>query len=56
MKRRDLIKILEQNGFYFLRNGADHDVYTNGKKNIPVPRHKEIKEILVKKIKREMGD
>ena len=42
MKRRDLIKELESKGFYLLRNGADHDIYTNGSIEMPVPRHKEI--------------
>ena len=50
MKRRDLIKLLERNGWYLLRNGANHDVYTNGEAMEPVPRHGEIKELLVKSI------
>ncbi len=31
MKRRDLIKLLEKNGWTFLRNGGNHDIYTDGK-------------------------
>ncbi len=30
MKRRDLIKLLEKNGWYYLREGGRHDIYTNG--------------------------
>lgn len=31
MKRRELIKKLEFNGWYLVRNGANHDIYSNGK-------------------------
>ena len=42
MKHRDLIKLFEKNGWYFLREGANHDIYTDGKKIEPIPRHREI--------------
>ncbi len=41
MKRRDLIKLLESNGWWLLRNGSNHDIYTNGQKSEPIPRHGE---------------
>ena len=50
MKRRDLIKKLEANGWYLLRHGDNHDVYTNGVASEPIPRHKEINELLAKAI------
>jgi len=31
MKRRDLIKLFEQNGWWFLRDGGNHDIYTTAK-------------------------
>lgn len=49
MKRRDLIKKLEQNGWYFLRHGGNHDIYTNRKRNEPVSHQREIDEILAKR-------
>ena len=55
MKRRDLIKLLEKNGWWLLRNGANHDVYTNGKVSEPIPRHSEVKENLAKAIIRRQG-
>ena len=55
MKRRDLIKKLEANGWWLLRSGANHDIYTNGKKSEPIPRHPEIKENLAKSIIRRQG-
>ena len=40
MKRRDLIKLLEANGWYFKREGRNHDIYTNGKDGIPADKEK----------------
>lgn len=50
MKRKDLIKLLERNGWQLLREGANHTVYTNGKKVEAIPRHNEIAEMLAKAI------
>lgn len=53
MKQRDLIKLLEKNGWWYLRDGSNHDIYTNGKHCEPIPRHKDIKEQLAKSIIRK---
>lgn len=55
MKRRDLIKLFERNGWWLDRNGGNHDIYTNGKQFEPVPRHNEIEERLAKAIIRRQG-
>lgn len=55
MKRVDLIKLLEENGWYFKRNGGNHDLYTNGEKTVPIPRHSEINERLAKSIIKKLG-
>ncbi|PKM86683.1 MAG: toxin-antitoxin system, toxin component, HicA family protein [Firmicutes bacterium HGW-Firmicutes-12] len=55
MKRRDLIKKLTQNGWWLDRHGADHDIYTNGNKSQPIPRHNEINEITANSILRKTG-
>nr|DAO08725.1 MAG TPA: hypothetical protein [Caudoviricetes sp.] len=55
MKRRDLVKLLENNGWWLLRSGASHDIYTNGQRSEPIPRHSEIKEQLAKSIIRRQG-
>lgn len=55
MKRNDLIKLLEKNGCWLKRHGANHDIYTNGEKSQPVPRHSEIDKRLAKKIIKELG-
>lgn len=52
MKRRDLVSELERGGCVLLRHGAKHDIYhqpASGRSE-PVPRHREINELLAKKI------
>ena len=57
MKRRDLIRHLEQHGCELLREGANHTVYVNRieKKVSTIPRHREIDEDLAKKICKDLG-
>ncbi|MEG0833206.1 MAG: type II toxin-antitoxin system HicA family toxin [Oscillospiraceae bacterium] len=55
MKHRDLIKLLEKNGWYFKREGGNHDIYTNGKDCEPISRQTEIKEAVAKKIIKRRG-
>lgn len=52
MKRRDLIRLLEEMGCLLIRHGGRHDWYQNPKTKIsqPIPRHSEIKEILARHI------
>ncbi|MEH2142313.1 type II toxin-antitoxin system HicA family toxin [Nostoc sp.] len=58
MKRRDLIKCLEEMGCVFIRHGGKHDWYQNPRTKVsqPVPRHREIKEQLAKHIIKMLGD
>jgi mRNA interferase HicA len=55
VKRRDLIRYLEKNGFYLLREGAKHAIYTNGIKVIPVKRHKQFDRITANEICKQAG-
>ncbi len=55
MKRRDLIKLLEKNGWWKAREGSDHAIYTNGKANEPISRQTEINEVLARKIIKRRG-
>ncbi len=50
MNRRDFIKILERNGWWFKRHGSNHDIYTDGKHRESIPRHTKIDEELAKAI------
>jgi mRNA interferase HicA len=58
MKRRDLIRTLEQMGCVLVRNGARHDWYSNPqtKQSQPVPRHAEINDNLAKSIIKKLTD
>ena len=55
MKRTDLIKLLERNGWRLKRNGGSHDIYSNGKEAETILRHSEINENLAKAIIRRRG-
>ena len=55
MKRREIIKLLEKNGWYIKRNGGNHDLYTNGKQTEPIPRHPDINERLARSIIKKLG-
>ena len=56
MKHRDLIAQLEQSKCILLRHGGKHDIYHNPKTGVsqPVPRHREVNEMLAKKIIRDL--
>jgi len=58
MKRRDLIKMLEEMGCVLVRHGGKHDWYMNAltKRSQPVPRHNEINERLAKAIIKKLKD
>lgn len=50
MKKRDLEKELLSLGWWFKREGGNHEIWTNGEETEPIPRHREVNEILAKKI------
>ena len=58
MKRRDLIRQIENGGCVLIRRGARHDWYQNPKTGVcqPVPRHREIKKPLAKHIIKMLED
>lgn len=54
MKTKDLVKMLEEAGYVFLRNSG-HKLYTNGIHTIAVPHHTSINKFLANKIKRTIS-
>ena len=58
MKRVELLKIIEGFGCVLIRHGAKHDWCRNPSTGIsqPVPRHREVKEHLARRIIRMLGD
>ncbi len=55
IKRRDLIRYLEQNGFSLLREGGKHSIYSNGVKTIPVKRHRTLDRVTANEICKQAG-
>ncbi len=55
VKRRDLIRYFEKNGFYLLREGGNHSIYTNDKKVVPVKRHKQLDRITANELCKQAG-
>jgi hypothetical protein len=57
VKRRALIRELEQAGCELVRHGRRHDVYRNpaNGQQAPVPRHREIADTLRKIIRKQLG-
>ncbi len=55
VKRRDLIKYFEENGFYLLREGGKHSIYTNGVKTVPVKRHRDPDRITANELCKQAG-
>lgn len=57
MKRTDLVRQIEGMGCVFFRHGGKHDWYQQPKTGMcqPVPRHREINEILAKNIIKKLS-
>lgn len=56
MKKRDLTKDLKGYGWFLRRQGGNHEIWTNGEVEEPVPRHNEINEYVAKKILKKAKD
>lgn len=54
MKKIDLENILKKLGWVFVRHGGKHDVWSNGQDEEYIPRHREINEVLARKIIRNV--
>jgi len=55
IKRVDLIRYFEKHGFRLLREGANHSIYTNDAKTIPVKRHRVLDRITANEICKQAG-
>jgi len=56
MKREAFITILKEQGVYFSHHGKRHDIYVHEEtgKQIPVPRHSEMRNKFVKMVLAEI--
>jgi mRNA interferase HicA len=55
IKRRELVKYLEANGFYLVREGSKHSIYTDGSKLIPIKRHRSFDRITANELCKQAG-
>jgi len=55
VKRRDLVKQLKAAGFVLVRTKGPHDVLARRDLRLAVPRHREIKEYLARRILSDAG-
>jgi predicted RNA binding protein YcfA (HicA-like mRNA interferase family) len=55
VKRIDLVRYFEEKGFYLLREGANHSIYTNGTKVIPVKRPRQFDRITANELRKQAG-
>ncbi|MFH1831081.1 MAG: type II toxin-antitoxin system HicA family toxin [Pseudomonadota bacterium] len=53
MKKRDLIRALMGFGWHLLRQGGQHEIWTDGEICIAIPRHREIAESTARRILRK---
>lgn len=53
MKKKILINQLRNFGWWLLRQGGRHEIWTNGDHVIPVPRHREINDLTANAILRK---
>ena len=54
MRRKDLERRLRRAGWYLLRHGGAHDVWTDGDRTEAIPRHSEVHELLARRILRKV--
>jgi predicted RNA binding protein YcfA (HicA-like mRNA interferase family) len=55
VKRRDLVKHLEANGFSLLREGKKHSIYTNGPVTLPIKRHRLLDRVTANQLCKQAG-
>ncbi|NJL28784.1 MAG: addiction module toxin, HicA family [Thermoanaerobaculia bacterium] len=55
VKRRDLVRYLEENGFALVREGGNHSVYSDGIKIVPVKRHRVFDRITANELCKQAG-
>ena len=55
VKRADLIKYFNENGFYLLRKGCKNSIYSNGVKIVLIKRHRTIDRITTNELCKQAG-
>lgn len=55
VKRKDIVRPPEANGFQLIREGGNHSVYSNGEKMVPVKRHNQFDRITANELCKQAG-
>ena len=55
VKRRDLVRYFESHGFYLLREGGNHSIYSDGNKAIPIKRHRQFDRVTANELCKQAG-
>ncbi len=55
VKRQDLVRYFEENGFFLLREGGNHSIYCNREKTIPIKRHRSVDRITANALCKQAG-
>lgn len=55
MKHRELTARLTALGWRLSRQGGSHEIWTDGETTLPVPRHKEVNELVARGILKKAG-
>jgi mRNA interferase HicA len=55
VKRQDLVRYFEDNGFHLLHEGQKHSIYSNGVKTIPIKRHRTFDRITANELCKQAG-
>ena len=55
IKRRDLVRYLEQNGFSLLREGGKDTIYSKGVNTVPVKRRRPVDRVTANELCKQAG-
>jgi len=55
VKRLDIVKYFEQNGFRLLREGGNHSIFIKGSKAVPIKRHRQLDRITANELCKQAG-
>jgi hypothetical protein len=55
VKRRDIVRYFEENGLRLLREGKKHSIYSDGRKVIPLKRHRVFDRITANQLCKQAG-
>ena len=55
VKRRDLVKYFEANGYSLMREGKKHAIYSNGPRTVPIKRERTIDRITANQLCKQAG-